>query len=190
MFNLSTHDTAYLLLHTLHCLLTAKGTDTRCHSATAVDGNRWLVTLVLSATRSPPTRTPSNVATKAGLPVTLACGGDNLAWVFINSTGFRPITWQFKSGSVLNVTRYQLTVLPAGYYDLTIFSTNIRDAGKYECVHTLTDRVGAEVIVFGKAYFQFYLNSTLCICCTSNYYHMTQRECMSYQHHSGLSVVY
>ena len=110
------------------------------------------------------------MASKVGDDVTFRCvGKGGLEW---NKHIGGVNTWLKIStrNTVGNVSKYALNTKPEGTYDLTIKSVLLSDARRYQCITMFVegDYGDAELIVFGKTFFQFYLSHThLCTCCTS-----------------------
>jgi len=105
------------------------------------------------------TQTPSNVATKVGQSVSLLCAGDHLMWENYSTSSSNPQVLALDTTMVGRCKDGQCSLnTDAGKYELTINSPFLSDGGKYRCKSQFgTAQYGdAEVIVFGKTYFQFY----------------------------------
>ena len=100
------------------------------------------------------TQTPHNVATMVGHSVTLICAGNTLKWTELITSSVNPQDIA-TGGEILNKSRYSLNTEPAGNYSLIVTSPELKDGGQYRCSYKQisTNYGDAEVIVFGKAYF-------------------------------------
>ena len=98
------------------------------------------------------------MASMVGDDVSLRCvGNGSMRWakhVGGANTWYEIVT----VSKVGNESRYDLNTEPEDNYELTIKSVLLSDARRYQCstlfVHT--DYANAELIVFGKTFFQFH----------------------------------
>ena len=112
------------------------------------------------------TRTPLNVVTKVGNSVTLTCAGTELSWVEFITNPVSSVAKTVTSGfNIQNKSKYGLNTDPDGKYELIIKSPVLSDGGRYRCrdIWNEANHGDAEVIVFGKIYFQFYFHLHLAI---------------------------
>ena len=101
------------------------------------------------------------MASMVGGDVPFRCvGTDGLMWSK-HVGGGNPWLNIVNMATVGNKTKYAIKTEPENNYELTIKSVILNDARRYQCGNVFDNTVfgNAELIVFGKKFFQFYQNS-------------------------------
>ena len=102
---------------------------------------------------------PLNMVAKVGDKVNFRCvGKDGLVWAKKHVGVTNPWLNIVDKGVVGNKSKYTINTKPEDNYELTIKSVLLIDAGGYQCKTVLRfdEYAKAELIVFGKTFFQFY----------------------------------